>query len=183
MFSQFQIAVDRISLNQELSKMETRVSLLAIIIKIKGRITLILLCIALYPFHASENTYYTANTARHTRTFGYTYPEVEDWGVSKADLETNVRRHVNELYNNPTSQPKKRTTVHRRALRSDGYTHANNKSQSNGISGTRLETLLDSTFDIVEAIGDSISQSLEMFDEWGVNNMKKQWVVKIKVNK
>ncbi|KAM5453958.1 putative tyrosinase [Microsporum audouinii] len=137
----------------------------------------------LYPFHANENTYYTANTARHTRTFGYTYPEVEDWGVSKADLETNVRRHVNELYNNPTSQPKKRTTVHRRALRSDGYTHANNKSQSNGISGTRLETLLDNTFDIVEAIGDSISQSLEMFDEWGVNNMKKQWVVKIKVNK
>lgn len=138
--------------------------------------------IALYPFHANENTYYTANTARYTRTFGYTYPEIEDWGVSKADLQRNVRRRVNELYNNPSQQATKRATVHRRTQRYDSYIQGS-KSHSTSASGTSLETLMDNAFDMVEAIGDSISQSLDRFDEWGVNNLKKQWVIKIRVNK
>ncbi|DAA75792.1 TPA_exp: Tyrosinase [Trichophyton benhamiae CBS 112371] len=137
----------------------------------------------LYPFHADDSTYYTANTARYTKTFGYTYPEIEDWGVSKADLQKNVRRRVNELYNNPSKQAAKRSTVHRRAQRYDSYIQGSNKSQSPSTTESRFEAVLDDAFDMVEAIGDSISQSLDRFDEWGVNNMKKQWVIKIRVNK
>ncbi|KAK2880013.1 hypothetical protein FQN49_000648 [Arthroderma sp. PD_2] len=137
----------------------------------------------LYPFHVNDNTHYTANTARYTKTFGYTYPEIQDWGVSKADLQKNVRRRVNELYNKPSGQAAKRAPVHHRAQRSEGYTQGKNYSQSKNAPGTSLETLLDDAFNMVEAIGDSIDKSLDKFDEWGVNNLKTQWVINVKVNK
>ncbi|KAL9102921.1 MAG: hypothetical protein Q9163_001981 [Psora crenata] len=55
---------------------------------------------ALTPFHSDNNsTLYTSTTARYTRTFGYTYPEVIDWGVSPAQLSANVRTNLNKLYN------------------------------------------------------------------------------------
>lgn len=54
----------------------------------------------LTPFHYDKNgTFYTSNTARYTRHFGYTYPEIIDWGVNSTQLSSNVRRNLNKLYN------------------------------------------------------------------------------------
>ena len=56
--------------------------------------------IALTPFHAGDGkTMYTSATAQSTRPFGYSYPEVVDWGVSVNQLSSNVRANVNALYN------------------------------------------------------------------------------------
>ncbi|KAF3481610.1 tyrosinase [Arthroderma uncinatum] len=140
----------------------------------------------LYPFHANDNTYYTANSARYTRTFGYTYPEIEDWGVSKQQLQANVRRNVNALYN-PTNRVDssnnvaKRASRHSHAHRSEGYGEGEN--YSHGHTTPDVDNILDNAFNMIDAIGDSIGKSLEKFDEWGINNMKKQWVIKIRVNK
>lgn len=55
---------------------------------------------ALTPFHSDNSgTLYTSATARSIRSFGYTYPEIQDWGVSASQLSANVRRAVNALYN------------------------------------------------------------------------------------
>jgi tyrosinase len=57
----------------------------------------------LTPFHSdTKGTFYTSVTARSTRSFGYTYPEVVDWGVTAAQLTANVRKAINKLYN-PTN--------------------------------------------------------------------------------
>ena len=54
----------------------------------------------LTPFHSDTGgTLYTSATARSTRSFGYTYPEVQDWNVSAQQLSSNVRAAVNALYN------------------------------------------------------------------------------------
>jgi len=61
----------------------------------------------LSPFHSNANgAFHTSNTARSTNSFGYTYPEVVDWGVSSAQLTANVRRIVNSIYN-PSSSRKR----------------------------------------------------------------------------
>ena len=57
----------------------------------------------LTPFHSdSSGTFYTSATARNTRTFGYTYPEITDWGLNASQISSNVRRNLNLLYN-PTN--------------------------------------------------------------------------------
>lgn len=56
-------------------------------------------CLALTPFHSDgSGTLYTSNSARYTRTFGYSYPEVVDWAVSADELASNVRAKFNTLY-------------------------------------------------------------------------------------
>ncbi|MCJ1291384.1 hypothetical protein MMC34_002927 [Xylographa carneopallida] len=65
----------------------------------------------LTPFHASSNsTLYTSTTVRSTRTFGYAYPEVQDWNVSATQLAANVRAIVNNLYNPATGSTSKRSS-------------------------------------------------------------------------
>lgn len=55
---------------------------------------------ALTPFHSDNSgTLYTSATARSIRSFGYSYPEIQDWGVSASQLSANVRQAVNALYN------------------------------------------------------------------------------------
>ena len=55
---------------------------------------------SLTPFHSDAgNTLYTSTTARYTRAFGYTYPEIVDWGVNTTQLSSNVRTNLNKLYN------------------------------------------------------------------------------------
>ncbi|MCJ1384871.1 hypothetical protein MMC17_007989 [Xylographa soralifera] len=62
----------------------------------------------LTPFHSSSNgTLYTSTTARATRTFGYAYPEVQDWNVTATQLSANVRAIVNNLYNLDISAEKR----------------------------------------------------------------------------
>ncbi|MCJ1287371.1 hypothetical protein MMC26_006720 [Xylographa opegraphella] len=64
----------------------------------------------LTPFHASPNgTLYTSTTVRSPRTFGYAYPEVQDWNAtSAAQLAATVRATINSLYN-PDSATEKRS--------------------------------------------------------------------------
>ncbi|KAI9855691.1 MAG: hypothetical protein M1824_005924, partial [Vezdaea acicularis] len=58
----------------------------------------------LTPFHSDNaGTMYTSVTAQSTRTFGYTYPEVQDWGVTPDQLANNTRAAVKQLYD-PNSQ-------------------------------------------------------------------------------
>ena len=67
---------------------------------------------ALTPFHSDDDgTLYTSETARSTRTFGYTYPEIIDWNVNSSQLALNVRTQLNALYNpigNLTRSPLKK---------------------------------------------------------------------------
>ncbi|MCJ1396995.1 hypothetical protein MMC11_000187 [Xylographa trunciseda] len=66
----------------------------------------------LTPFHSSSNgTLYTSAAVRYTRTFGYAYPEVQDWNVSASQLSATVRTTINNLYN-PSSSPNERTQPH-----------------------------------------------------------------------
>ena len=54
----------------------------------------------LTPFHSDNwGTLYTSATARSTRPFGYTYPEVVDWGINATHLAFNTRAAINKLYN------------------------------------------------------------------------------------
>ncbi|MCJ1391703.1 hypothetical protein MMC18_004568 [Xylographa bjoerkii] len=63
----------------------------------------------LTPFHSSSyGTLYTSTTARYTRTFGYAYPEVQDWNVSASQLSATVRATINNLYN-PSGSASKRS--------------------------------------------------------------------------
>jgi len=65
---------------------------------------------ALTPFHTtSPGQLHTSTTARHTKSFGYTYPEVVDWNVDATQLASNVRTKFNALYN-PTGSLSKRST-------------------------------------------------------------------------
>ena len=54
----------------------------------------------LTPFRSDDGgSLYTSATARSTRAFGYTYPEVVDWGLNASLLASNTRAAVNNLYN------------------------------------------------------------------------------------
>ena len=51
------------------------------------------------PFHSNAaGSVWTSTTARSTRTFGYTYPEVIDWNKTPAQLTTDVRAAIRALY-------------------------------------------------------------------------------------
>ncbi|KAH8662913.1 hypothetical protein BGZ60DRAFT_412262 [Tricladium varicosporioides] len=53
----------------------------------------------LTPFTSNNfGTLYNSFTARSTKTFGYAYPEVQDWLFSPADLARNVTAQVNAMY-------------------------------------------------------------------------------------
>ena len=68
----------------------------------------------LTPFHAdSAGTLYTSATARYTRSFGYTYPEVMDWGVNATQLSSSTRAALNNLYN-PTGSISTRSVFTKR---------------------------------------------------------------------
>ncbi|KAL9617896.1 MAG: hypothetical protein Q9160_007323 [Pyrenula sp. 1 TL-2023] len=52
-----------------------------------------------WAYPPGTNTFHTPASARATKTFGYTYPEIVDWGVSTSKLRSNVIAAVNKLYN------------------------------------------------------------------------------------
>ena len=65
---------------------------------------------ALTPFHSDNaGSFYTSATARSTRSFGYSYPDIVDWGVTTAQLSSDVRAKFNALYN-PTGSIRARST-------------------------------------------------------------------------
>lgn len=62
----------------------------------------------LKPFRSDPLTFFTSDTVTNISTFGYTYPEIEDWAKTPAELRTSVISHVNMLYNpaNTYNRPK-----------------------------------------------------------------------------
>lgn len=151
----------------------------------------------LRPFRKDENTFYTAKTARSTRTFGYTYPEIEDWDVSKEQLQKNVRRRVNELYNKPKSSNggQKRGEPESYGGSSHGGSYGSHKSGYGGGYGApapsassapampKLDEILDKTFALADRLGDLFETSFENFMDLGINNLKQQWIVNLRLNK
>lgn len=54
---------------------------------------------ALYPFRTdNEGRFHTSDTARDTRSFAYSYPEVVDWTSNGEQLARNVKRAFKKLY-------------------------------------------------------------------------------------
>lgn len=66
-------------------------------------------------FSDSQDDFYSSSSARHTTTFGYTYPEIDDWSQNSAQLAKNVTAQVNNLYN-PGNQFTRRSLTDKRAL-------------------------------------------------------------------
>ncbi|KAL9031397.1 MAG: hypothetical protein Q9196_000581 [Gyalolechia fulgens] len=63
----------------------------------------------LTPFHSDDSgQLWAPATAWSTRTFGYTYPEIVDWGVNRSQLASNVKSGLNALYN-PTGSIQRRS--------------------------------------------------------------------------
>jgi tyrosinase len=59
---------------------------------------------ALTPFHSdSGSSLYNSDNVRSTRSFGYTVPEVRDWGIPPDQVSTNTRAAVKQLYD-PNNQ-------------------------------------------------------------------------------
>lgn len=52
----------------------------------------------LKPFYNADLSFHTSRTAAQTKTFGYTYPEINDWNKSPEELRTYVINRVNVLY-------------------------------------------------------------------------------------
>ncbi|KAI1959289.1 hypothetical protein LOZ58_004560 [Ophidiomyces ophidiicola] len=122
----------------------------------------------LHPFHMRGSIFWNSDTSRSTRTFGYTYPEIQDWNISKEQLQRNVRQRVNELYNRAQSL-KKRSKDGSDFFKPGAFRD--------------LASVLKKTFKIDEILKDLSETSLADFDTLGINNMKKQWVANIKVDK
>jgi tyrosinase len=110
--------------------------------------------LALAPFHSDNgSTFYTSDTARSTRPFGYTYPELVDWNISLSDLAVSVRATVNALYNpyagNKTTMGRSGMIASRKADVAEGFSHV--------------------TFDLAKQLG--------------VNNLDIQWSINIQLQR
>lgn len=76
----------------------------------------------LLPFRSQGSGFHTSVTVRDTKNFGYSYPEIVDWGVSATQLAANVRTEVNRLYQRQTSLSRRKSNVRRGATkRRDWY--------------------------------------------------------------
>ncbi|CAK7275091.1 hypothetical protein SEPCBS119000_006504 [Sporothrix epigloea] len=72
---------------------------------------------------SSDSTYafHTSRSVESINSFGYTYPEIDDWSLAPADLANTVRAAINNLYGpqadseNTASRKKKRNAASARA--------------------------------------------------------------------
>jgi tyrosinase len=65
----------------------------------------------LEPFSSNgRGQFYTSSTAWKMNTFGYTYPEIQDWNQTPSQLQSNVIAVVNKMYN-PQGTPTKRAAT------------------------------------------------------------------------
>lgn len=65
----------------------------------------------LEPFSSnSRGQFYTSASSWKTSTFGYTYPEIQDWNQTPAQLKANVTATVNRMYNPQGTFPKRAAT-------------------------------------------------------------------------
>ena len=119
----------------------------------------------LYPFHRSDdpNDFWTSGNSRSTRDFGYTYPEIQDWGVDQGTLQNNVRTAINNLYNAPARKGSAATKEKRDLL--DDLKNA--PEELNGLAATKVTGQMTKT----------------QFDSLGVNNLVKNWAINVAVDK
>lgn len=127
----------------------------------------------LWPFHSSDNKFYTANSVRDIKTFGYTYPELEGSSGSKSQQRRHVMRKVNELYNPGSSQNSGKR-------RREGEYQKGNDTSTLPLG---LDKILKDDLNLGKFFDNILQSSLLDFDKLRINNMKKQWAVNIKVNK
>ena len=114
---------------------------------------------ALYPFHASteQSNYHTSASSRSISSFGYSYPEIVDWGgVSQQQLQQNVRAAVNKLYNPPS---------------------ANSKKARSGDDSPRVHDITTLATTLTGKL------SPDEFSQLSVNNLAWQWVLNIQCDK
>ncbi|EEH19206.1 hypothetical protein PABG_01525 [Paracoccidioides brasiliensis Pb03] len=141
---------------------------------------------AFAPFRDPSNQFYNAITSRNTRSFGYTYSEIKDWGVSKQQLTANVRREVNRLYNRASSSDnsKRSPTFSARAVHHHHHHHGviKHKRMPNLAQDT-LDDLMNLNFKLLDFLEDIGKSSLLDFVKLGMNNLKKQWVLNVRANK
>lgn len=123
----------------------------------------------LYPFHQSDdpNDFWTSASSRSTRAFGYTYPEIQDWGVDQATLQNNVRAAVNNLYNAPTRKSTVKTGTQKRDL------------------PDKLNDLKTVPGQMTTMVSNKITGRMTKakFDSLGVNNLVKNWAINVAVDK
>lgn len=64
----------------------------------------------LTPFtsNTAGTTFWTSTTSRQLKSWGYTYPEIQDWNQTPAQLQANVRQSVNRLYSPGTTNSRRR---------------------------------------------------------------------------
>jgi tyrosinase len=126
---------------------------------------------ALTPFHKSSSTFYTSASVRSTRAFGYTYPELVDWGVTASQLQSNLRIKINSLY-----APAAASTTHQRRM-----------EKLKLPNGTRrnLLPLVDSATNRTaanEMIKPGV-MTVEQCVQMGVNNLPIRWALNWQVDK
>ncbi|KAL1954633.1 hypothetical protein VTO42DRAFT_874 [Malbranchea cinnamomea] len=135
----------------------------------------------LAPFHINDGKLHNAQTVRHIKEFGYTYPEIQDWDVDPEELKKRVRQQINDLYNKPSSR-----SMHGKKRSHYDHHHHRRKQEKRGVLPLNLDTaithILDDAFDLVQSIGNLGQKSLEQFADLGINNLEKQYVINVKVD-
>lgn len=130
--------------------------------------------LALAPFHSDDSgTFWTSDSARSLATFGYSYPEINYWNTTPAQLASNVRSQVNNLYN-PTGGD-----LTKRAAQSLRLKNAKDVSRRNLDKNGIFKREDNSTTENTTAAG---FLSISDFHALGINNLD-QWVVNVRVNK
>ncbi|KAA8576834.1 hypothetical protein EYC84_006881 [Monilinia fructicola] len=82
---------------------------------------------SLKPFAITSSTFFTSNTCRSMAQFGYSYPEITDWNMTAAQMQSYVTGRVNALYNadGSNSKIKKRNFNKRESSLDHQYEGAN----------------------------------------------------------
>lgn len=120
----------------------------------------------LYPFHRSDdpNDFWTSGSSRSTRDFGYTYPEIQDWGVDQGTLQNNVRSAINNLYNAPARMGPAAPKNGKRDILDDL------KNAPKGLTSMKTNQVTG-------------QMTKSQFDRLGVNNLAKNWAINVAVDK
>ena len=118
---------------------------------------------SLSPFHFNDQGgFYTSNTVRWDKYFGYAYPEVVDWSTSNATaLSASVRTAVNQLYNPSAGTTNSSSTVKKLRYR---------RSPSTTASASAV-------LDALEPLTPSLYQDLD------TPNLPIQWTANLQVSK
>lgn len=134
--------------------------------------------VALTPFHIDDGKFHTAETVRYIKSFGYTYPEIQDWSVEPEELQRRVRQQINELYNRPRDRGGRNAAPARRPHSHKGVLW---KRRKRNLDST-VSGIVDTAASLVESIGNIGTTSLEHFADMEINNLETQYVLNVKID-